>query len=851
MPLESLGNRSQLQPADLMSDVDLDKGQPLGRSVVSGEGPLSAHQIALSLPQGVRGAVNGGIGGVRKLADLRLDGVPAQQIGKRRDATVGEINALINAIEADRTAHDGQLSPAGQALREHLDLLGDAYAQLSAGPAAGDMLMAQMDGLNALQDTLAALLENGFDALPEGVQDKVQVLCESLQAQVQDRVSYLGHTVADSPLSLSGMYQSKAQFSEGAVRVIDAQLQRRDLSGAQRQALNAARGDIFQARADFLRTQAQQQAGRLGDAAQVVGKKPLTGLKGWLFGGEQNRARQAHVNELLSSHRTAADTPRIDEQTIIEDTLKAVFKQAGLDPKSLGHAFHDAMNDVLNKDQDWAPIVKEIQLQSGSETVLSYSETTPAGNFISAYAGKGFNAHSSSEYTHAVNLARTRLADGQGQVLFDGLRHGVMSAFGITPGEIARMSDEELAPMVEKLLPKEQWLHENERNVRLLQTLSDTGLADYDAQQLQQHLGPLSLNETLAAVRADATLVDAMRRQANLNRARETVLATVLTDPALMQRALTGEKVPVDILSISLLTPDNVRPLIKGAHENERRMVQDQVQAWKDVSGAQSFEVLDEEGRPRQITLQVNPVACNYGVNAGGVGSASWLVGGWDNVAGLNGEALGKLLGEDVASIAQGGMPGGLVGFRMRELEQQVLDKRSELASAQRSGDDERADRLLEQLAPVELRLSQARDLAQQIAQIQQDGSYRVAGSEPYKMPTRLAVLADMFGLKVMFNCKSGKDRTGELDAEIKHFKLQMQLSGRVPHYERVRSPAEIAQFHEVVTHSGNFEMQRLNTGYAGYKLLGVDALYEQFGGRGGDDDLTANFLGLSKYTKS
>ncbi|QEA13176.1 inositol phosphate phosphatase SopB [Comamonas flocculans] len=851
MPLESIGNRSQLQSAQWLATINLDTGKQEGRSVGSLGGQAGAHRIALSLPQSIRGAVNGGVGGARKLTDLRLDGVPAHQIGTRRDATVGQINALINAAEADRAAHGGQLSAAGQALREHLELLGDAYAQLSAGPAVGDKLMAQMEGLDGLQDKLAGLLKDGFDDLPEGVQDKVRTLCESLQAQVQDRISYLGHTVVDSPLSLSGMYQSKAQFSEGAVRVIDAQLQRADLSGAQRQALNAARAEIFQARADFLRTQALQHAGQLGNAAQVVGKKPVTGLKGWLFGGEQKRARQLHVNELLNSHRTAANTPRIDEQTIIQDTLKAVFKQVGLDPGGVGHAFHHAMNEVLNRDQDWAPIVKEIQLQSGSETVLSYSETTPAGNFISAYAGKGFNAHSSAEYTHAVNLARTRLTDGQGQVLFDGLRHGVISAFGITPGEIAHMGDDELAPMVEQLLPKEQWLRENEREVRLLQTLSDTGLADYEAQQLQHHLGPISLKETLAAVREDAALVDAMRRQANLNRARETVLATVLTDPALMQRALAGEKVPVDILSISLLTPDNVRPLIKGAHENERRMVQDQVQAWKDVSGVQSFEVLDEEGRPRQITLRVNPVACNYGVNAGGVGSASWLVGGWDNVAGLNGEALGKLLGEDVQTIAQGGMPGGLVGSRMRELEQQVLDKRAELASAERSGDGERARRLRAQLAPIELRLSQARDLAQQIAQIQQDGSYRVAGSEPYKMPTRLAVLAEMFGLKVMFNCKSGKDRTGELDAEIKHFKLQMQLGGRVPHYERVRSPEEIAQFHEVVTHSGNFEMQRLNTGYAGYKLLGVSALYEQFGGSGGDDELTANFLGLSRYTKS
>lgn len=851
MPMDSIGNRSQLQPAELVSTIDLESGKGEGTAVGSLGGQAGAHQIALSQPQGIHGSVNGGHGGVRKLSDMQLDGIPPQKIGVRRDETVGQINALINALEADRSANGGQLSDAGQLLREHVDLLGDCYGQLSVGPSVGDTLMAQMQGLETLQGTLTQRLAQGFDDLPQAVQEKVQSLCESLHAQVQDRISYLGHTVVDSPLSLSGMYQSKAHFSDGAVRVIDAQLQRSDLTDGQRDALISARKDIFQARSDTLRMEAAAHAGELGNAREVVGKKPLSFFARLFAGGAQNQARQTHVSELLGGHGTAVNTPEIDEQTIIQDTLKAVFKQAGLKSDGIKHAFHHAMNEVLNQGQNWAPIVKEIQLQSGSETLLSYSETTPAGNFIGAYAGKGFNAHSSAEYTHAVNLARTRLSDGQGQVLFDGLRHGVISAFGITPGEIAHMSDEELAPMVESLLPKDQWLHENERGVRLMQALNETGLADHDADQIDQQLGPISLKETLAGVREDATLVDSMRRQANLNRARETVLATVLTDPTLMQRALGGENVTVDILSISLLTPDNIRPLIKGEHENERRMVQDQVQAWRDVSGAQTFDVQDSEGHTRQITLNVNPVACNYGVNAGGVGPASWLAGGWDNVAGLNGEALNQLLGDGIDAMARGGMPGGLIGGRMQQLEQQVVAKRATLADAERAGNQELAASLREQLRADETRLAQAQDLVQQIAQIQHDGSYRTAGSEPYKMPTRLAVLADMFGLKVMFNCKSGKDRTGELDAEIKHMKLQMQMSGKVPHYERARSPSEIAQFHEVVTHSGNFEMQRLNTGYAGYKLLGVNALYEQFGGRSGDDEITANFLGLSKYTKS
>ncbi len=48
-------------------------------------------------------------------------------------------------------------------------------------------------------------------------------------------------------------------------------------------------------------------------------------------------------------------------------------------------------------------------------------------------------------------------------------------------------------------------------------------------------------------------------------------------------------------------------------------------------------------------------------------------------------------------------------------------------------------------------------------------------------MPVRVAVLAELLGVKVAFNCTNGTGRTGELDAEIKHFKLQMALTGKVP----------------------------------------------------------------------
>ncbi|THF57275.1 inositol phosphate phosphatase SopB [Pseudothauera rhizosphaerae] len=859
MPHLNIGtHRSLLQPTTLTpnKDTDLTTGDKRWKSL--GPTPLGNHKVGLSTPQGAPGRIGGGDNGVRRLSELKLDSVPPGQIGGKRDQSVGQINKIINAIEVER-GEDGKLSPRGEALREQLATISEAFDLLGAGPMVGDKLTAQMESLGETARDLKELLKpENLDKLPEGVRAQVKELAQSVLAQVEDRGTYLGHSVVDSPFSMSKMYESKAQFSEGAMRVIDKELERTDLTTGQRAKLEQARDEIFKARSEQMHGKARDHFGEMGDPKEVIGKKFTGGLGGLISG--QTKALKEHVKDLVQGfgghHRTPAETPKVDEQTIIEETLKAVFKEAGLSSKHVGHDFHQAMNDVLNNGQEWKPIVKEIQIQSGSETLLTYSETTPAGNFIESYQGKGFNSHSSTEYEHSVNLAQTRLVDGQGKVMFSGMRHGVISAFGIVPKEVAKMGDEELGRMIQDLLPKEHWVKEGERLQQLNDSLQNLGLGTVVEGEVS--VGEPSLGETIREVRNNPELVDIMRAQANKNRAMETVQSTLLTDETLLRAALDGETVRLDILSISLLTPDHVR---KGTNSNEQMMVKDQVKAWKDVSGIQTFQVRDPEtGQMKEVKVDVRPIPCNYGVNEGavkgkfGLSSSSSLgssVMGWNNVAGLNGEAIGKLLGTDMDGLLRGEVPGGLIGEGIHKLEGEVANDRGYLRLVDPDGTNEQYAPIRARLSSNETKLAQARELVQQIVHIHQDESYKVAGKEPYKMPTRLAVLGDMFGVKVMWNCKSGKDRTGELDAEIKHFRLQMALTGQVPHYERTRSPSEITQFHEVVTHSGNFEMQRLNTGFAGFKLKGVDEVYEQFGGVNKHDEISQNYLGLSGYTAS
>jgi Enterobacterial virulence protein IpgD len=264
-------------------------------------------------------------------------------------------------------------------------------------------------------------------------------------------------------------------------------------------------------------------------------------------------------------------------------------------------------------------------------------------------------------------------------------------------------------------------------------------------------------------------------------------------------------------------------------------------------------------------------VPMNYGVNQGAVKGIAGIhteeVSGWHVSDTLNDEALHSLFGKDLTNLATS--RSGVLGKRIGELEarhREELDNAHQAlqthnnAFLRSGGSDPEAGnaRRLELEArvrdlenvPNDARtpLGGALALAHQIGEIHREGAHRNAGTEPYKMPTRLAVLADLLGVKVAFNCKSGKDRTGELDAEVKHMKLEMAITGEVPHYKRERSPEEIRRFNEVVTNGGNQRMQELNTGFAGYKLKGVSALYKQFGGDG-HDALTSNFHGMSHMT--
>ncbi|MDE0365537.1 MAG: hypothetical protein OXP09_08180, partial [Gammaproteobacteria bacterium] len=304
----------------------------------------------------------------------------------------------------------------------------------------------------------------------------------------------------------------------------------------------------------------------------------------------------------------------------------------------------------------------------------------------------------------------------------------------------------------------------------------------------------------------------------------------------------------VALSSISVLTPDSLRNLAGKARADERTMLNHQTAALGQLANRNPVElrVRDDNGELRTVNVNVRLRQFNFGVNAGAVGRAR--VGpvsipsqtpGWRNLMGWgfamerNNPQLQQLFGPANANEL-GGDVGDRLFLMRREAEQLAAEVEDvEDYIAMQEGDegedthdlDEEAAALRAQLASVNKRIETLDSAARQAKAIWASNDYRAGGGDPFKMVSRLALIGHAMGETPLFNCKSGKDRTGQLDAEVKFLAAAADESGG-----SVPAPDESMEAwrpvrNEFVFNTGNLEMQRLNTGLPGYKLKDVPGL--------------------------
>ena len=109
--------------------------------------------------------------------------------------------------------------------------------------------------------------------------------------------------------------------------------------------------------------------------------------------------------------------------------------------------------------------------------------------------------------------------------------------------------------------------------------------------------------------------------------------------------------------------------------------------------------------------------------------------------------------------------------------------------------------------------------LAKQVADIWVNEKYK-DGKDPYAMQSRLAVLSYNLGLSTTFNCKSGKDRTGIMNAECNHLALQIESSGVVPEPYKDLSAQQKLNLSRSLDASGASHVTQACTGIQGLKII-------------------------------
>ncbi|KVD77993.1 hypothetical protein WS62_29645 [Burkholderia sp. ABCPW 14] len=365
-----------------------------------------------------------------------------------------------------------------------------------------------------------------------------------------------------------------------------------------------------------------------------------------------------------------------------------------------------AGTELLNQ-QEWKTITTTVTYDGrkyGCElTPASQMKLGTRDIFERPYNDQGVCSASTTEAQHATNLWQSELAalqeDGSSKLLFKGIRHGVLSPFG--------------------------------------------------------------LNDPV------------LREQGAIRRAKEVAAAALFSQPDKLHNALAGETVTLRLASCSLLTPFG----------NEKSMLRDQAAAWKALSGRIqpiALSVRDQDGQLRDVKVRLDVAAFNFGVNE----PALKLGLGHRESDKMNEQALHTLLGPDLNPAAP---LGGWVG--------QYL-----------TGRPENAERI--------------RTMATQLKEIWAQHAHHKDGGEPYKAAQRVAMLAYEIGAVPCWNCKSGKDRTGMLDAEIKREAIA-QHEGHLPSRPMAGLTESMKRlFRAVLLDGGNLEVQEKNTGAVGNKVL-------------------------------
>jgi len=164
--------------------------------------------------------------------------------------------------------------------------------------------------------------------------------------------------------------------------------------------------------------------------------------------------------------------------------------------------------------------------------------------------------------------------------------------------------------------------------------------------------------------------------------------------------------------------------------------------------------------------------------------------------------------------------------YEMRTLKQ--IERFQQLSEgAYERGDQTEGLKWKRAAAQVEIDYQKALKLKEQLDEVGGPENYDKVAGNPYAVGARVMLLAKYMGFSIHWHCKSGKDRTGMMDIEMKYLLGSMARSYNrsgpvkmtIPPLALDRESEEDKKLRaRIALRSGNMEIAQINTGEYGLK---------------------------------
>lgn len=242
--------------------------------------------------------------------------------------------------------------------------------------------------------------------------------------------------------------------------------------------------------------------------------------------------------------------------------------------------------------------------------------------------------------------------------------------------------------------------------------------------------------------------------------------------------------------------------------ETEKTQFKDQMKAFKTLASGPQTLLIDG----KEIEVKVNFLQFNTGVNNiamnQGVGSV-YHRSHWYSADKVNEESLNTLLG---------------AGFVK---DKQLAEKSNNEVEARLGG---WVKKYLDNMgAGHEAKKQDIIQLAKEVGDIFSNKKHHGEKEGRYELGKRIAYLSYLIDAVPAFNCKSGKDRTGLMDVEIKALATQLK-EGRES--GKLSTEVDKERRQRFYLDPINFEIQRLNSGTTGNKVMNSNStwLHDELG---------------------